>query len=369
MRYQALAAAFCTLVAVPAMADDPFPNEWFYDGDQRPAQLRELEGKPAKDFTAAEWRGESTSLADLKGKVVVLDFWATWCGPCMASIPHNVELVDKYKSEGLAFVGIHDSKNGWDSVDKVINEKDINYPVALDDSGKSTKAYNLRFWPTYVLIDRSGVVRAAGMSPNHVEEAVKILLAEPYEGATAEAEPTSGGFPDAYFFGGEKRPSWLRAAEGKPLTAFGGEEWIGDPIQKNDWARKVLVVQFVHPRFAKSFDHLEAEQAVRERFMRQGVVFAAVCDARGDFEAASAELQARDIATPMVLDTTAEGADAGVIAKNFGVRFSQPLAVVDRAGVIRANGLNPEHLEDVLNALLAEPMPPVAPEGEHDAAP
>ncbi|MCH8261332.1 MAG: TlpA family protein disulfide reductase [Planctomycetes bacterium] len=165
-----------------------FPDEWFYYEADRPAQLRAMEGNAAPKLATARWIGQAQDLASLRGKVVVVDFWGTWCGPCMRAIPHNVEIVKQYADEGVVLIGVHDARRGWDKAAEIVETKNINYPVALDmsvqgedpkgSSGVSTIAWNVRFWPTYFVIDKHGRVRAAGLKPDHVENVIDALLAE-----------------------------------------------------------------------------------------------------------------------------------------------------------------------------------------------
>ncbi|MCZ6493922.1 MAG: TlpA disulfide reductase family protein [Planctomycetota bacterium] len=165
-----------------------FPDEWFFYEAERPAQLRAMEGNAAPMLATAQWIGQAQDQASLRGNVVVVDFWATWCGPCIRAIPHNVEIVKQYADEGVVLIGVHDARRGWDKAAETVDTKNINYPVALDmsaegedaesSSGVSTIAWNVRFWPTYFVIDKQGRVRAAGLKPDHVENVIDALLAE-----------------------------------------------------------------------------------------------------------------------------------------------------------------------------------------------
>lgn len=159
-------------------ASGEFPDSYYYDKEKRPVALRGMEGKPAPKLTVKDWIGDAQDLSKLKGKVVVVDFWATWCPPCRASLPHNVEMGNKYKEKGLVLIGVHDSARGSEKMPSMAKEKGLNYPLAVDKDGVSTKAYHVSFWPTYVVIDRKGIVRAAGLTPDSVEKVVTKLLDE-----------------------------------------------------------------------------------------------------------------------------------------------------------------------------------------------
>jgi thiol-disulfide isomerase/thioredoxin len=156
-----------------------FPDSWTWDDDAKDrARHAALEGKPMPALSVTGWVNGQVTPADMKGKVVIVDFYATWCGPCMAAIPHNNELLKSYKDKGLVIVGVCTSQQGQDQMNETAKKRGIEYPTARDPGLKSETAWRVHYYPTYAIVDRKGIVRIIGLQPDHVEEVVKKLLSE-----------------------------------------------------------------------------------------------------------------------------------------------------------------------------------------------
>jgi thiol-disulfide isomerase/thioredoxin len=140
-----------------------------------PQYVSPLKGKPAPAFTLEDLSGKRVSLADYKGKAVLLNFWATWCGPCKVETPWLVELRNQYAGQGFEVLGIStegddlaaDDKAGWvkekASIAKFVNEEKMPYPVLIDGDSLSKPYGGLDSMPTSFYVDRSGTVVAVQM--------------------------------------------------------------------------------------------------------------------------------------------------------------------------------------------------------------
>jgi cytochrome c biogenesis protein CcmG/thiol:disulfide interchange protein DsbE len=156
-----------------------FPDSWSWDDTPKDRAVHAaLEGKPMRPLSVTGWINGTVTPEAMKGKVVVVDFYATWCGPCMAAIPHNNEMLAKYKDKGLLIVGVCTSSEGQEKMGEVVKAKGVKYPTALDPKLASERAWAVRYYPTYAVVDRKGIVRALGLQPSHVEAVVTKLLAE-----------------------------------------------------------------------------------------------------------------------------------------------------------------------------------------------
>jgi peroxiredoxin len=115
---------------------------------------------PAPAFTLKDSQGATFNLADYKGKVVLLNFWATWCGPCKLEIPWFVEFEKGYRDKGFAVLGISMDEEGWEVVKPYVERAKVNYRMAIGNDSLAQQYGGVESLPTSFLIDRDGKIAA-----------------------------------------------------------------------------------------------------------------------------------------------------------------------------------------------------------------
>ncbi|MBI2957457.1 MAG: TlpA family protein disulfide reductase [Chloroflexi bacterium] len=135
---------------------------------------------PAIDFTLPGLDGKNVTLGDLKGKVVLINFWTTWCPACRDEMPLLQAAYDEQRSSGLVVLGV-DLKEDRATVEKFLKGNGLSFPVVLDAKGEVSSKYNVYYIPHSVIVDRDGNMRrvkvGAFSSKGEILDAVRPLLA------------------------------------------------------------------------------------------------------------------------------------------------------------------------------------------------
>jgi peroxiredoxin len=137
---------------------------------------------PAPDFTLKSDSGANLKLSELRGDVVLINFWASWCGPCRQEMPLLSELHNKYKDMGFTVLGVNVEENSA-AARKLLKDMPVSFPVLFDNNSTVSKQYDVVAMPSTVLVDRNGNVRYLhrGYKPGEEEiylEKVRSLMRE-----------------------------------------------------------------------------------------------------------------------------------------------------------------------------------------------
>jgi peroxiredoxin len=137
---------------------------------------------PAPSFTLTTLSGQPGGLNEYKGQVVLVNFWATWCGPCQQEMPLLDQMYKKYKPAGFTLIGVNVDKES-PAVKELLARKPVSFPVLLDPANQVSKAYHVDEMPSSVIIDRKGQIRYVhrGYKPgdeNDYQDLIRKLIRE-----------------------------------------------------------------------------------------------------------------------------------------------------------------------------------------------
>lgn len=353
-----------------------FPDSWYLTSgrqNRRPAQLKVLEGKPAPKLYVKDWYGKPFDFETMKGKVVVIDFWGTWCPPCVKALPKNVAMAEKYRDDGLVIIGIHDSKNGWNRVPAMARRFGLNYPLGKDDQHKSKKAWHVPFWPTYGVIDRKGILRAVGLDPQYIEKVVIKLLAEDSsetkdpktkafepETDSKDSSPKTSGVPpqtrpenDQVFESMLEGDASRRAATAKLMAAavppkISAKSWENsEPLSLENLKGKVVVLDFWATWCPPCIRNIPKINKLQDKYAEDGLVIIGVCHTKGAEKMISV-VKGRGIKYPVCADRY------GITTSAYNVDGFPDYYLIDRQGKLRIADCKNDNLEEAIKILLSE---------------
>ena len=400
-----------------AIGADEFPEEWFWRMGKAGAAHRAMTGKPAPELkvkggesgwtiigeetpelaaTLKELNAEGGDIDALKGKVVVIDFWAPWCGPCRAALPKNVEMMKELGPKGLVVLGIHDAARGSDKMNDIAKGASLNYPLAIDDGGRSAAEWKVGFWPTYGVIDRKGILRAIGLQPQHVRAVAEKLLAEDApEAKTKQAPPSksketpavtpkensswgqaAGGnaagnapstatknerpeqIPAIYLEGDARKRARLASFDLCPespalgaMTQWTNTESLGEGRSLaefrslGEFKGKIVVLDFWATWCGPCIQSIPKNNEIAKKYADDGVVIIGVCHKDGG-EKMVETIRSKKIEYPCVLDAKGEANAA------FKVDGYPDYVIIDREGRVRGADVQNGQVQNAIEYLL-----------------
>ena len=387
-----LAATVAVDSSMAASADE-FPEEWFWRMGKAGAAHRAMTGKPAPELkvkggesgwtiigeetpelaaTLKELNAEGGDIDALKGKVVVVDFWATWCGPCRAALPKNVEMMKELGPKGLVVLGIHDAARGSDKMNDIAKGASLNYPLAIDDGGRSAAEWKVGFWPTYGVIDRKGILRAIGLQPQHVRAVAEKLLAEDAPetktkrssqnnssqnsasaaSAASAKNPRPEQVPAIYLEGDARKRARLASFDLCPespalgaMTQWTNTELLGEGRSLAEFKGKIVVLDFWATWCGPCIQSIPKNNEIAKKYADDGVVLIGVCHKDGG-EKMTETIRSKKIEYPCVLDAKGEANAA------FKVDGYPDYVIIDREGRVRGADVQNGQVQNAIEYLL-----------------
>ncbi|MGB0767045.1 MAG: TlpA family protein disulfide reductase [Phycisphaeraceae bacterium] len=330
-----------SLACLPCAAGE-FPDDWYWD---RPESHTKFEGIEAPALNVGEWVGEAFDVDAMKGQIVVIDFWATWCGPCIAAMPHNSKLARKYADDGVKLIGICTSGDA-DKMPTILQDNKAAYPNAFAKGDQITKDWPIQWYPTYAVVDRDGIVRAIGLKPERVEDVIEALLADEDAASGKVRVRTAWLEGDA-----EKRARLQRLeADAAAPPALTVDNWQNsDPLQLADLKGKVVVLDFWATWSAPSEKAVAKHNALMQQHGEDGLVIIGVCSTLGG-EAIKKAVNAFGIEYPVCVDIDNKTNTA------YAPNGYPDYYLIDRAGTLRIADCANAMLEDAVKALLSEKL-------------
>jgi thiol-disulfide isomerase/thioredoxin len=337
--YNILTALILLALTVPAAAGE-FPDNWYWE---RPVEHTKFEGVEAPKLNVGEWVGGEFDTANMKGSIVVIDFWATWCGPCIAAMPKNTKIAEKYAKDGVKLIGVCTSGDA-DKMPTIVADKGAKYPNAFAADDQVEKDWPVQWYPTYAVVDREGIVRAIGLKPDNVEDVIETLLAD-----EADKSGKVRIRPNWLEGDAEKRVRLKRLEESpEQPPALAVENWHnGEAVTLEQLKGKVVVLDFWATWSGPSERAIPKHNELYQKYGKDGLVIIGVCSTLGG-EAIANAVEKHGITYPVCVDIDNKTNTA------YAPNGYPDYYIIDKQGKLRIADCVNSKLEDAVKALLKE---------------
>lgn len=342
----------------PFTSQDVFNQSMSYASNAAQwANIQKLLDKPAPklevdNFTQMSSDFKAKPMNSYRNQIIVLDFWATWCGPCKAGMPKNSELAKKLSDKGVVFLGVCNS-NGGSTMVETGKKSGMLFPTALDSQDKAKNAFGVQWYPYYVVIDRDGVVRAAGASPSHIEAIVnKILEYQPASAATTRPESGSARSNEPvvrpeWLEGGENRRRQIASLENQPAPSWTVEQWLNteEPMSVEGLKGNLVLVVTWATWCGNCKAAVPTINELQNKYSGRGLVVIGVCAQRGH-EKMAETVKTLGIRYPVAADTS------GKTIQDYRVDGYPDYYLIGRDGSMLAADIKNGNIEDVIISVL-----------------
>ena len=334
-------------------------------------------GKPAVDFQVTDLNGEELSLQAYRGQVVLLDFWATWCGPCIAEMPNVKKTYEKYKNQKFQIVGISLDRSIEPLKDYIEKEK-LGWLHYWDKSGKIGNLYKVRAIPSTFLIDGEGVIRKTNLRGHALEHAVADLVKENLArpagtpAKSSEESSQSQSIPATKIIKPDKTPqkdevsnpfrpgrrNWV----GKPAPDFQVTDLNGEELSLKNFRGQIVLLDFWATWCGPCIAEMPKVKKTYEKYKDQNFQVVGISLDRS-MAPLEAYIEKESLPWLHYWDESRE------VRNLYEVRAIPSTFLIDGAGIIRRANLGGFDVESAVAELVKEnPAKPVKPSTPSDPA-
>lgn len=367
----------------PDAAAEPnveFPASWFTTDpvtNERYPGAVELEGQPMPRFKIDGWVTEGFDFNEHRGKILVVDFWSLACGPCMKQFHKNVELARRYADRDVVVISLHDYSKARTRIPSMVRQFDADHPIGVDQFDITARAWDIATRPSYNVVDRYGIVRAAGVRRAHLEDVIERLLAEPYDPdfippqmldqSSRESAPDDrdrAEIPEQWLEGSQRdRRQFTNLVDVRRPPAIESTQWVNSESMTLAALRgKVVLLDFWATWCIPCRNAVPKTNALYEKYKQHGLEIIGICHPTAVNRMNDTVTQ-WDIRFPVCADAD------GTIHTAYQVSGWPDYYIIDRYGELRAIDCSNDHVEDVVKLLLEEPGPPIRGEDAPRAQP